>query len=65
MSRGQAAGCIKMPLGTELGFGPGDIVLGGDPAPLPKMAKRGHSPQFWGHAYCGQTAVCYLYQDTT
>ena len=25
-----------MPLGTEVGLGPGDIVLDGDPAPLPK-----------------------------
>jgi len=23
---GQTAGCIKMPLGTEVGLGPGDIV---------------------------------------
>ena len=28
-----------MPLGTEVGLGPGDIVLDGDPAP----PKRGHS----------------------
>jgi len=32
-----------MPLGTEVGFGPGDIVLDGDPA-LP--LKRGTSPTF-------------------
>jgi len=25
-----------MPLGSEVGLGPGDIVLDGDPAPLPK-----------------------------
>jgi len=24
---------IRMPLGTEVGFNPGDIVLDGDPAP--------------------------------
>ena len=30
------AGWIKMPLGTEVGLGPGDFVLDGDPAPLPK-----------------------------
>jgi len=30
---GQTAGWIKMPLGTEVGLGPGDIVLDGDPAP--------------------------------
>ena len=31
---GQTAGWIKMPLGEEVGLGPGDIVLNGDPAPL-------------------------------
>ena len=29
------AGWIKMPLGMEVGLGPGDFVLDGDPAPLP------------------------------
>jgi len=32
---GQTAVWIKMPLGTEVGLGPGDIVLDGDPAPIP------------------------------
>jgi len=41
------AGWIKMPLGTEVGLGPGDFVLDGDPAP---------PPQFSAHVYCGQTA---------
>ena len=32
------AGWIKMPFGTEVGLGPGHIVLDGDPAPpLPKQ----------------------------
>jgi len=43
-----------MPLGTEIGLGPGHIVLDGDPAPLP--TKMGQSPQFSAHVYCGQTA---------
>jgi len=30
---GQTAGWIRMPLGTEVGLGPRDIVLDGDPAP--------------------------------
>jgi len=30
------AGWIKMPLGMEVGLDPSDIVLDGDPAPLPK-----------------------------
>ena len=29
----KTAGCIRMPLGTEVGLGYGDIVLDGDPAP--------------------------------
>jgi len=36
-----------MPLGMEVGRGPGDFVLDGDPAP---------PPQFSAHVYCGQTA---------
>jgi len=32
----QTAGCIKMPLGMEVGLSPGEFVLDGDPAPLPK-----------------------------
>ena len=47
---GQAAGCIKMPLGTEVGLSPGDFVLDGDPAPSPE---RGRSPQFSAHVCCG------------
>jgi len=42
-----------MPLGMEVGLGPGHIVLDGYSAP-PKR----HSPQFSAHVYCGQTAVC-------
>jgi len=37
-----------MPLGREIGLGPGHIVLDRDPAPPPK----GHSPQFSAHVYC-------------
>jgi len=36
---GQTAGCIKMPLGMEVGLNPGDFVLDGDPAPYPKRAE--------------------------
>jgi len=45
----------KMPLGTEVGLGPDDIVLEGDPAPLPKKAAE-PPPQFWAHVYCDQTS---------
>jgi len=37
------AAWIKMSLGMELGLDPGDFVLDGDPAPLPKK----------GAVYCG------------
>jgi len=37
---GQTVGWIKMPLGTEVGLGPGDIVLDGDPAPPRKGAQQ-------------------------
>ena len=33
---GQTVGWIKMPLGTKVGIGPGDVVLDGDPAARPK-----------------------------
>jgi len=33
---GQMAAGIKMPLGTEVGLGPGDFVLDGDAAPPPQ-----------------------------
>ena len=40
---GQTTGWIKMPLGTEVGLGPGHTVLDGDPAhfrPMSVVAKR-------------------------
>jgi len=50
---GQTAGWIKMPLGTEVDLGQGDIVLNGDPTP-PK--KGGIAPPILP-MYCGQTAA--------
>jgi len=38
---GQMVGWIKMKLGTQVGLGPGQIVLDGDSAPPPP---KGHSP---------------------
>ena len=35
-----------MPLGRKVGLDPSDIVVDGDPAPLPK---KGQSPQFSAH----------------
>jgi len=37
---GQTAGWIKIPLGTEVGFDPADIVLDGDPAPPRKGVQQ-------------------------
>jgi len=52
---GQTAGWIKMPLGMEIGLGPGDCVRWGTSSPSPK---RGRAPQFSDHFYCGRTAGC-------
>jgi len=41
---GQTAGCIKMPLGMEVGLGPGHFVLHGDPVP----PKKGAQPTIFG-----------------
>ena len=49
----QTAGCIRIPICTEVGIGPGDIVLDVGPAELPQM---GHPP-FSAHVYCGQTVA--------
>ena len=43
---GQTAGWIKIPLGTEVNLGPGDVVLDGVAAP----PSKGHSPP--GFASC-------------
>ena len=48
---GQMTGCIRIPLGTKVSLGRGNIVLDGDPVP----PKRGIA-QFSVHVYCGQTA---------
>jgi len=45
-------GWMKMPLGREVGLGPSDIVLDGDPAPLPK---RGIAAPNFRLMSCGQT----------
>jgi len=34
-------------LGKAVGFGPGDIVLDGDPVPPPKNMGCYSTPQFW------------------
>jgi len=42
-----------MLVGTEIGLGPGHIVLDGD---LPPPRKGHSSPHFSAHVYCGQMA---------
>ena len=42
-----------MPLGTEVGLGPGHIVFDGDPAPPKRVTAL---PKFSAHVCCGQTA---------
>jgi len=45
-----------MPLGTEVGLGPGDIVLDGNQA---APTERGTAaPHFSADVYCGQMAEC-------
>jgi len=50
---GQTVGCIRIPLGTDVGLSLGNTAIDGDPAPPP--LKR-HSLQFLAHIRCGQTA---------
>jgi len=52
---GQTVGRIKTPLDTEVGLGPIDIVLGGNPAPLRKGAQQPR--HFSAHVCCGQTVA--------
>ena len=54
----QTVGWIKMPLGTEVGLGPGHFVLDGDPAPA-----KGYSPPIFGPCLLWPTS--WVDQDTT
>ena len=55
----QTAGWTKMPLGTEVGLGPGNFVFDGYQLPT---EKNGTAPaQLLAHVYCGQTVdECHL-----
>jgi len=50
---GQMAASIKMPFGIEVGLGPDDIVLDGDPATTSPKRERSPPPQFSAYVYCG------------
>ena len=49
------AAWFKMSLGMEVGLGPGDFVLDGDP--VAPSQKGGIPRKFSAHVYCDQTAV--------
>jgi len=42
---GQTAGCIKMPLGMDVGLSPEDFVLDGEPVLPPNKGQE--PPNFW------------------
>jgi len=50
-----------MPFGAEVGLGPGDIVLDGDPAPPTERDTTALPPfrlmAISAHVYCGQTVA--------
>jgi len=50
---GQTVRRTQMKLDTQVGLGPGHIVLDRNPGPPPP---KGHSPQFSAHICCGQMA---------
>ena len=61
---GQTAVCIRIPLGTDVGLSLGDIVLDGDPAPLPKKGGGAPFPIFgpfllWPNGWMHQDATWY------
>jgi len=56
------AGWIKIPLGMEVGLGPGDSVLDGNPAPLPQKGGGAPSPIFapcplWPNGWMDQDGI--------
>jgi len=44
---------MKIPFGTEVGLGPGNVVLNADSAPLERGTAH---PHFLAHVYCGEMA---------
>ena len=58
----QTAGRIKMPLGMEVGLGPGDFVLDGTQLRAP-LLEKGAEPQIFGQCLLWPNGS--MYQDTT
>jgi len=52
---GQTVGWTSMPLGTQVGLGPSDIVLDGNSAPATERATAAR--HFSAHVYCGETVA--------
>jgi len=52
----KTTGCIKMPLGMEVGLGPGHIVLDGDTAPPKKGAAIFDPCLLWPNGWMDQDA---------
>jgi len=60
----QTAGCIKMPLGIDVGHSPGDFVLDGDPVFPPQQRSGAPLPifgpfLFWPNGWMHQDATQY------
>jgi len=51
---GQMAGWTRIPLGTEVGLGPGDTVLDWDSAPPPPKGAQKPPSHFLADVCCGQ-----------
>ena len=56
----QTVVCIKMPLGMQVGYRPqpSRLCVRWGPSPTLPSPRRGRSPQFSAHVYCGQMAGC-------
>jgi len=58
---GQTPGWIKMPLGTMVGLGPGNIVLDADPAPLQGAQPPNFGPcLLWPNGCMDEDATWYV-----
>ena len=59
---GRTVGWIRMPLGAEIGLGPGHIVLDGNPAPLPQEGAQlpiSGPCLLWPNGWTNQNATWY------
>ena len=54
---GQTVGWIKVPFGTAVGFGPGDIVLDAEPALAAERGTAAPPPPLFGPLCCGRSPM--------